>query len=117
LQIFFNEANFPIPKGFSLEEDVNLKAPRTNSDDYIVYYLEVMSIYGVTTYSLAVSACGRDDIRNYFIECSRNASDLLNKVISLSKARGQYSDAPMIPPPEHVEFMEKRESFLICLED
>lgn len=105
---FFKESGFPIPKGFSLEEDVNLEAPRTVSDDFVVYYMEIMAIHGVTTYSLAVSSSEREDVRNYFILCSNEASDLLNKVIQLSKSRGQYSFSPQIPPPDEIGYVEKK---------
>ena len=105
---FFSQANYPIPKGFTLENDVNLNAPRLFSDPFIIYYSEIMAIHGLTTYSLAVSSSERDDIRNYYNECIATASELLNKVIRLSKSKGQYAESPMIPSPDHIDFVEKK---------
>jgi hypothetical protein len=105
---FFNEANYPIPKGFSLKDDVNLDAPRLFSDNLIIFYSEIMTVHGITGYSLSVSSIERDDIRNYFIECTATASELLNKSISMLKSRGLYSESPMIPPPDYIEFVEKK---------
>lgn len=87
IEEFFRPANFPIPKGFSLEEDVNLEAPRSVTDDFIVYYMEIMSIHGLNTYSVAVSTSDRADIRDYFIKCNNEATSLLNKVIALSNMK------------------------------
>ncbi|WP_167577763.1 DUF3231 family protein [Ammoniphilus sp. YIM 78166] len=105
---FFHNAHFPIPKGFSLEEDVNFDAVRTMTDDFILYFMEIMAIHGLNTYSVAISTSDRKDIRDYFIECNSEAAQLLNKIIALSKSRGQYAESPLMPPPEDVEFVNKK---------
>ncbi|MDP4084578.1 MAG: DUF3231 family protein [Bacillota bacterium] len=104
----FNQADYPIPIGYTLEDDVNFEAPRIFSEPLIIYDLEIMTIHGITAYSLAISACERDDIRNYYIECSVQASELLNKLISLSKSRGNFDKSPVIPPPQDITFVEKK---------
>jgi len=105
---FFNQANYPIPIGFSVENDVNLNAPRLFSDEFLVYYTEIMAVHGLNAYSLAISSSGREDIREFFIECGAEATDLLNQVISFSKSKGFYFETPIISPPEHVQFVEKK---------
>jgi hypothetical protein len=108
---FFNESNYPIPKGFSIEDDVNLDTPRLISDPLIIFYSEIMTVHGIQAYSLSVSSTERDDIRNYFIECMATASELLNKSIGLLKSRGMYYESPIIPPPDDIEFVEKKGTF------
>jgi hypothetical protein len=105
---FLNQADYPIPVGFTLEDDVNLDAPRLFSDSLTLYYMEIMTIHGITSYSLSVTTCEGDEIRNYYIECLAQASDLLNKIISVSKTRGQYDRTPMIPPPKNIDFVEDK---------
>jgi hypothetical protein len=105
---FFNQANYPIPIGYTLEDDVNLEAPRIFSDSLVIYDLEIMTLHGLTAYSLAISACERNDIRNYYIECSAQTTELLNKLILLSKSRGDYDKSPFIPPPKAITFVEKK---------
>jgi hypothetical protein len=74
----------------------------------VIYDLEIMTLHGLTAYSLAISASERNDIRNYYIECSAQTSELLNKLISLSKSKGHYGKSPVIPPPKNVKFVEKK---------
>jgi hypothetical protein len=105
---FFTQADYPIPIGYTLEDDVNFGAPPIFTDPLVIYDLEIMTIHGLTAYSLAVSACERDDIRNYFIECSAQTSELYNKIISLSKSRGHFGKSPVIPPPKNLKFVEKK---------
>lgn len=105
---FFNQADYPSPIGYTLEDDVNLEAPRIFSDSLAIYDLEIMTIHGLTAYSLAISACEGDDIRNYYIECSAQTSELYNRIISLSKSRGHFGKSPVIPPPKNIKFVEKK---------
>jgi hypothetical protein len=105
---FFNQASYPIPIGYTLEDDVNFEAPRIFSDPLVIYDLEIMTLHGLTAYSLAISACERDDIRNYYIECSAQTTELLNKLIRLSKSRGHFDKSPVIPPPKNVTFVGKK---------
>lgn len=44
---FFTQENLPIPKGFSVEEDVNLNAPSIFTDAFIIAYLHIMTLLGL----------------------------------------------------------------------
>ncbi|MEW9671917.1 DUF3231 family protein [Ammoniphilus sp. 3BR4] len=105
---FFTQAGYPIPVGFSVEKDVNLQAPRLYSDAFILYFIEIMTVHGFTAYSLAIGSSEREDIRNYFIQCESAAAELYNKIINLSKSRGQFYESPVIPSPDQVEFLQKK---------
>src|SRR4051794_35927553 len=52
---FFNTENFPIPKGFSIEEDINLNAPPIFTDAFMMDYMHVMTLLGLTGYAGAVA--------------------------------------------------------------
>lgn len=104
---FFNQAHFQIPMGFK-ENDVNIHAPRLFSDNFMAFYTEIMTIHGLTAYSLAITTCEREDLRNYFFDCTVQAKELINKVIKLEQSKGLYSSPPSIPSPEIIEFMNKK---------
>ena len=71
---FLKSANFQIPLGFA-ENDVNLSAPRLFSDQFLLFYTYIMTIHGLTAYSLAVTNSERKDIRNYFSECMVSSNE------------------------------------------
>ncbi|WP_260871640.1 DUF3231 family protein [Bacillus sp. X1(2014)] len=58
---FLKSANFPIPLGFT-ENDVNVNAPRLFSDQSLLFYSYIMTIHGLTAYSLAITNSERQDI-------------------------------------------------------
>lgn len=104
----FLQAQYPVPIGFTITDDVNLNAPPLFSDRFMLYFSHIMTIHGLTAYSLAISTSERDDIRKHFIDSAASATELLNKTILLCKAKGQYTESPTLPPPESVQFMEKK---------
>ena len=75
---FLNGANFQVPIGFT-ENDVNLDAPRLFSDQFLLFYSYIMTIHGLTAYSLAITNSERWDIQNYFFECMVTAKELFTK--------------------------------------
>ncbi|WP_235749618.1 DUF3231 family protein [Neobacillus bataviensis] len=64
---FLKSANFQVPKGFT-ESDVNVNVPRLFSDQFLLFYSYIMTIHGLTAYSLAITNSERQDIQNYFFE-------------------------------------------------
>ncbi|MEW9672410.1 DUF3231 family protein [Ammoniphilus sp. 3BR4] len=102
---FFKQANFQVPMGFT-EHDVNLNAPRLFSDPLLAFYTEIMTCHGLNAYSLAIATSEREDIRNFFHECTVTASELISKTIKYSQSKGLFSGVPSIPSPEQVEFVE-----------
>lgn len=62
----FKKENFPIPKGFSEEEDVNPGAPRLFEDQFYVHYLKYASKAGMSIYNVGYPLVYRKDIRDFF---------------------------------------------------
>ncbi|WP_318246328.1 DUF3231 family protein [Bacillus sp. PS06] len=101
----FNSANCQIPKGFT-DEDVNLHAPRLFSDPFIHFYSYIMTVHGLTAYSLALTTLERADLQDYFFECITSAKDLLQKIVKSASTQTYFSSIPSIPAPSKVEFTQ-----------
>ncbi|TDL66371.1 DUF3231 family protein [Rhodococcus qingshengii] len=102
---FLDSANFQIPKGFT-ENDVNVNAPRLFSDQFLLFYSYIMTIHGITAYGLAVTNTERQDILDYFFDCTISSKELFQKIVELAKNQPKYTSVPSIPSPHGVEFME-----------
>ncbi|WP_236686911.1 DUF3231 family protein [Ornithinibacillus contaminans] len=97
----FESEGFPIPIGFT-SNDVNLHAPRLFTDQFIIFYSYIMTIHGMTAYSLALSNSERSDIQNYFNECSVTSNHLFQKIMALLKKQPKHSSVPPISPPDQL---------------
>jgi hypothetical protein len=102
---FLKSADFQIPIGFT-ENDVNMKAPRLFSDQFLLFYSYIMTIHGLTAYSLAITNTERQDIQNYFFECTVSSKELFQKIVELAKNQPKYASVPSIPSPHGAKFME-----------
>lgn len=102
---FFNDAHFQVPLGFT-EGDVNLQAPRLFSDPFLLFYTYIMTIHGITAYSLALSCCEREDIQDYFLECIVSAKKMFQHITALARTQPKFSGIPSVPSPQGVEFMQ-----------
>ncbi|WP_078378779.1 DUF3231 family protein [Sutcliffiella halmapala] len=102
---FLKAANFQVPRGFT-ENDVNLHASRLFSDQFLLFYSKIMTIHGLTAYSLAVTNSERKDIQNYFFDCMETAKELFQQIEDLAKNQPNYSSVPTIPSPREVEFID-----------
>jgi hypothetical protein len=105
---FFNENNFPVPKGFSIEEDVNLSAPPLFTDAFILNYLHVMTLLGLTGYAGAVATSSRTDQLDYFIKCNIETMELQKRVIDVMLNKGLYSKPSRINTPGQVDFVDNQ---------
>ncbi|MFS0671585.1 DUF3231 family protein [Ornithinibacillus sp. 179-J 7C1 HS] len=102
-EIFQNEG-FQLPKGFT-ERDVNLHAPRLFTDQFLLFYSYIMTVHGITAYSLAYSTSEREDIQFYFSECITTSKKLFKKIMAIFKTKPKYVSPPSIPSPDKVEFL------------
>lgn len=102
---FLKSANFQLPIGFT-ENDVNVNAPRLFSDQFLLFYTYIMSIHGLTAYSLAITNTEREDIQNYFFECTATSKELFQKIVELAKNQPKYASVPSIPSPHVAKFIE-----------
>lgn len=102
---FLNSANFQIPIGFT-ESDVNVNAPRLFSDQFLLFYSYIMTIHGLTAYSLAITNSERKDIQNYYFDCTETSKELFQKIVELAKNEPKFTGVPSIPSPDGTKFME-----------
>jgi hypothetical protein len=65
-----------VPHGFSIEEDVDIIAPRLYSDGFVLNFLNQMSKVGLTLYGAAVAASVRNDIKTYYMNCLTETMEL-----------------------------------------
>ncbi|HET7627074.1 MAG TPA: DUF3231 family protein, partial [Bacillales bacterium] len=107
---FFYAADVPIPVGFT-DDDVNFQAPRLFEDEFYLHYLRYLGKAGLSLYSVAVPYMTRKDVRQFFIDCVSNTTQLLNDVDELLKKNGSLMNTPEMPAPEQVDFVNKQ-SFL-----
>ncbi len=105
---FFKKENYPIPYGFSLEEDVDENAPKLFSDTYVLNYLNQMGKIGLQGYSIAVSLAVRSDIYSYFAECLKESIDLLRIANNVLLSKGLYIKSPYLETPGNVDFIKKQ---------
>jgi Protein of unknown function (DUF3231) len=103
----FKQEHFPIPQGFT-EEDVHLNAPRLFSDELWLFYLHQMSIYGLTAYSLGITASRRRDVRQFYFETYKESYELYETTLSMLQSKGLMERPPTIALPEKIEFAEKQ---------
>lgn len=102
---------FPIPVGFALDTDVNLKAPRLYSDTFFLNYLHQTTKSGFSLYTIALPNIARADVRDFMTECIASLTELYNKVADISLSKGLYIRPPYISPEKDVDFVESN-SFL-----
>ncbi|WP_077211947.1 DUF3231 family protein [Bacillus dakarensis] len=104
----FNKENFPIPKGFSLEEDVNLNAPPLFTDTFMIIYMHVMTLLGLTGYAGAVATSSREDQIDYFSQCNKETMELYKRTARVMLNKGIFSKPPRINTPTGVQFVDNQ---------
>lgn len=107
---YLERESYPIPQGF-IESDVNLNAPPLFSDTFLLVYMHIMTIHGLTGYSAAVSTSIREDQINYFIRCNSEAMELYKRIVTTMVHKGIISRPPNLNAPDTIDFVQKQ-SFL-----
>jgi hypothetical protein len=108
LTALFQEEQIPIPIGFTVENDVNLDAPRMYTDMFILTYINHMSKVGLLGYSGFISMSGREDIRNYYREGLNETSELYERSAKLLLSKGLFIRPPYIPYPKKIDFIDTK---------
>lgn len=106
----FKQENFPIPVGFTVK-DVNLDAPRLFSDEFYLYYLQYAGKAGMSIYSSAIPIVTRKDIRDFFVKSLSDVVKLITYTNGILKSKGLLMNAPAVPNPKEVDFVNNQ-SFL-----
>ncbi|MBP1948634.1 DUF3231 family protein [Virgibacillus litoralis] len=104
---FLNQANYPVPKGFT-KEDVNLEAPPLFSDSLTLYYMYIMTLHGITGYAAATGTSVRADQRSYFIQCNKESMQLYDNIVEVMLQKGIVSRPPIINAPEQTDFVKNQ---------
>jgi hypothetical protein len=104
----FNLNNFPIPKGFSIEEDINLNAPPIFTDAFMLDYMHVMTLLGLTGYAGAVATSSREDQIDYFTKCNIETMELHKRIVNVMLNKGLYSKPSRINTPSQVDFVDSQ---------
>jgi hypothetical protein len=105
---FLKQENYPVPKGFTVERDINLTAPPLFSDTFMLIYMHIMTLHGMTGYAGAVGTSVRADQITYFIECNKEAMELYERTVHLMLKKGIYSRTPHINSPGKVSFVNNK---------
>ena len=108
---FLNQAKYPLPKGFTVERDVNLSAPPLFTDTFMLVYMHVMTLLGLTGYAGALGSSTRSDQISYYIQCNKETMDLYERTVHLMLEKGIYSRPPRLNSPNQVDFV-KSQSYL-----
>lgn len=107
---FLKNDDYPVPLGFT-EEDVNVNAPRLFTDTFMLVYINIMAIHGMTRYTGALGTSTRQDYMDYFTECTSQTMDLYKKSTTILLQKGILSKAPVLNNHQQVDFI-KKQSFL-----
>lgn len=108
ISAILTEEKHVIPNGFSIKDDVDLKAPRLYSDSFVLNFLNQMSKVGLTTYAASVGTSVRGDIKSYYMDCLTETMQLYDKSTELLLSKGLFIRSPSLPNLEKVEFVKKQ---------
>lgn len=107
----FEKTQFPIPEGFSVENDLNLTGERLYTDPFILFYQWFIAKGNLTFGAIAINTIARDDVFSFFANYLSESITLLDKARKLLLEKGLWIRAPYIPQPSKVEYVKKK-SFL-----
>lgn len=108
IQEFLTKESYPIPQGFT-EEDVMLEAPALFSDTYLLVYIHIMSIHGMTRYSFATGCAIREDQRKYFEQVLSGSVELYQLATKVLLQKGVISKPPTFNNQQKVAFVKKQD--------
>lgn len=104
---FLTQESLPIPIGFT-DKDVKVDAPRLFTDTYMIVYIQVMAIHGMTRYSGAVSSSHREDYIKYLTECTSDTMELYARATKVMLSKGIVTKPPVLNNQYKVDFVKKQ---------
>lgn len=109
LTAIFNDNQYPVPKGFTIKEDVNLQAPRLFSDVFVLHWLNQFGKIGMNAYSLSVTVVAREDIHDYFSKCLAESNDMIKRTNKLMLSKGIFVRPPSLTAPDSIDFVKSQQ--------
>lgn len=110
IEQFLKKEGYPKPIGFT-DHDVTVEAPRLFTDTYMIVYLQIMAIHGMTRYAGAIGTIVSEEQRKYFRHVMVETMELYDKATTVLLNKGIISRAPAFNNHQKVEFITKQ-SFL-----
>ncbi|WP_099156861.1 DUF3231 family protein [Virgibacillus ndiopensis] len=108
LTTIFTEENYPLPKGFSKDQDLNIDAPRLFSDVFMLQFMKQSAQISLNGYSFAKTLAVRSDIDQFYAQCLAEANQLDTMAKNMLLRKGLYVRSPYIPYPKKVDFIKKQ---------
>lgn len=107
IKTYYKQENYPIPVGFT-KDDVNYDAPPLFSDTFVLVYMHIMTLHGLTGYAGAVGTSTREDQVDYFIQCNTDTMKLYKMIIKVMLDKGIITKPPTFHPDEKVDFVKEQ---------
>ncbi|MBT2757995.1 DUF3231 family protein [Mesobacillus foraminis] len=107
IEEFLTTANYPTPIGFT-DDDVTVEAPSLFTDTYIIIYLQIMAVHGLTRYSGAIGNVISEEQRKYFIDVISETLELYDRTTKVLVEKGIISKPPTFNNHQKVEFVKKQ---------
>lgn len=111
LSEIFAKEDLPIPTGFTMNDDVNLNAPRLYSDTFMLTFINHMTKIWLLSNSGFLSMSAREDIRGFFTEGLKVSSDIFNKGSEIALSQGLFVRAPYITYPTKTDYIDSKKYF------
>lgn len=107
LSEIYAKEKHPIPRGFNIDEDINLDAPRLFTDSLIIRYLQEVGRNRIDGLTTALAMASRKDISTHFAQFLADEAALSTSILELEKSNGTHMRPPYIPVPEKIDFITK----------
>ncbi|MCI3923775.1 DUF3231 family protein [Paenibacillus sp. TRM 82003] len=105
---FQSSGDFPLPIGFTEEDLIDKNAPALFSDMFLLNYLSVMCIVGLTSYAGALSTSTRADQRAFFSKCNTETMELYNRIMDAMLEKGVIERPASLNPTTRTDFVRKQ---------
>ncbi|WLR57349.1 DUF3231 family protein [Mesobacillus subterraneus] len=104
---FLTKEGYPKPIGFT-NQDVTVEAPRLFTDTFIIVYVQIMAIHGMTRYAGALGNILDEEQRKYFRHVLIETMELYDKATTVLLDKGIISKPPTFNNHQEVEYLTKQ---------
>ncbi|MCZ8518600.1 MULTISPECIES: DUF3231 family protein [Paenibacillus] len=111
IQHIFEKEKFPVPQGFS-GADLNTAVRPLFFDLFPLSYVYAMSRLSLAKHAMNMANVARQDVREFFSQTLQSTTDLYSRSVDIMLSKGLYDRPPLIPYPDHVSFVDRKENIL-----